>query len=283
MHTITHKINHTSRTDTFWLYHLTDLHVGARACDEKRLRRDIQNIVEQDNAYWIGGGDYIDAICNKGDKRYNAETIADWVDGNDIMMQQVDYVSEMLRPIAAKCLGLVKGNHEEEAVNHYDRDVYWSIVRNMAGFIGKEPHELALGVEGFVVLNFRRRSGDSQGHSLYRFTIYTHHGAGGGRLPGGHALALGRVLGDYECDLALLGHRHVKQMVSKMIVTSKGTREAVGLFVPSYLQSYLPPRKVNKKITNSYAQLKMLPPLPIGTMPIHIIPNEGRFEVVVSS
>lgn len=199
------------------------------------------------------------------------------------MQQQVDYISEMLRPIAPKCLALVKGNHEEDAVNHYDRDVYWSIVRNIASFAGKQPYELALGVEGFIVLDFRRRPGGGNGHSLYRLTIYTHHGAGGGRLPGGHALALGRVLGDYECDLALLGHRHVKQMVSKIVVTSKGTREAVGMFVPSYLQSYLPPRKVNKKITNSYAQMKMLPPTPIGTMPIHIYPDKRQFEVVVGS
>ena len=62
MKTLRHNIDYVGRNSVFRLVYLTDLHVGARACDEKLLRRDILAIERDPNTYWIGGGDYIDAI-----------------------------------------------------------------------------------------------------------------------------------------------------------------------------------------------------------------------------
>lgn len=205
-----HKVAYKSRSDTFRFWHLTDLHLGASACHEKRLSADIQRIADDPYALWLGGGDYIDAICHVGDKRYNPASLAPWALGeSDVMGAQIDRVVSMLKPITHKCVGLISGNHESAALKYYGRNVYWEIVKGINQGVARRPEDLALGVQGFVVLHFRRYTKNSSGNG-WPLTIYAHHGYGGGRMPGGHALTLGRVLGNFECDIAFMGHRHIE-------------------------------------------------------------------------
>jgi hypothetical protein len=287
--TLVRQIPYASRNDTFRLWHLTDQHIGARACAEKLLKRHIAQIADDEHAFWIGGGDLIDCIARKGDKRYDEETLATWLHGkNDVIGEQRDYALDLLKPIASKCLGIVEGNHERAALSYYDRNIYKDIVKNLAQESGRQPHELALGVQGFILLRFRRGQHDDwhKNGSGWTLTIYTHHGAGGGALPGGHALTLGRILGRYDCDLALLGHRHVEVAISQTTIapTAKGVRkrQRVGMFVASYLDSVIDSGKTHLPI-DMYAELKMLPPQSLGASPILIDPDERQFHVVLSS
>lgn len=286
MQIITRQLQYDNPDTLFTLYHLTDMHIGAAACDEKLLRQDIQRVADDPNAYWIGGGDYIDAIARKGDKRYMEDTLAPWLRGkNDVIGYQIDYVTDLLAPIAHKCLALVKGNHEAAAEKYADRAVYAEIVRRLAAVAKVEPKTLALGVHGFVNLSFRYVAPNSEGRG-WAMKIYTHHGYGGGSLPGGHALALGRVLGDVDCDLALLGHRHVGQHIQK--VTTRSLQKSIvqvqrmGVFVPSYLGAHVTP-STDWRPVDTYAEEHGLRPTPLGTTPIVIQPYERSFHLIVSS
>lgn len=286
MQSLWRYVDTESRSDTFTLYYLTDLHVGAINCEERLLKRDIEAIAADPNARWIGGGDYIDAICHLGDKRYKPSHIAPWLRGEDDLMDaQVDYVVKMLTPIAAQCVELVLGNHEEAALKFYGNNVYWSIVKGISQAAGCAPTDLALGVQGFVNLVFRR-SLESAHPSAMRYSIYCHHGYGGGRLAGGHALTLERVLSDFECDIALLGHRHTRVTVDKVVVRS--TRRKVeqhlrmAAFVPSYLNAYIDPSSSQKPL-DTYAEHKGLPPKHLGTFPIHIKPDVRLLAFALSN
>lgn len=286
MRTLSVKVPYHSRQDVFHFYHLTDTHIGAKACDEKLLKRDIETIANDPLALWGHGGDVIEAICQVGDRRYKPATLAKWALGiNDVMGAQVDYALELFKPIADKCLYLVSGNHEWAADTFYARNVYWEWVKGMAAAAGKKPEELALGAQGFVRMSFRRHTGDTSG-SGWGLTLYSHHGYGGGRLPGGHALALGRVLGDYECDLAFMGHRHVRMILDKVVTapTSRFVRHKlrVAAFVPSYLNTLITPGSERQPI-DTYPELMGLPPTHVGTIPTLIYPNEKRFELVYAS
>lgn len=287
MRTLNRTVYYPSRGDTFRLMHLTDLHIGAKACDEKLLEKHVRMIEDDPNMYWIGGGDYIDAICQVGDKRYQPESIAPWAFGyTDIMGVQIEYLLDnYLMRIAHKCWGLGVGNHEYNADKHYGRQVYWDIVKPIAQKAGVAPETLAFGVQGFVVPTFRRGTAESNGNS-WKMVIYVHHGFGGGRLPGGHALTLGRILGDYFCDLALLGHRHVFQVVSKYQTVpgdrTARTRESIGVFMPSYLGQYLEPMP-NGKPVDTYPELLALPATPLGAFPIVIRPSERKITLEYSS
>ena len=269
------------RDEAFTLYHITDIHLGAKACDEKQLDRDIRRIAEDDNARWIGGGDYIDAICQAGDRRYRPSTLAKWLHGiDDVMGGQVDYCINKLAPIAKKCLGLVKGNHEDAAVTWYARDVYYEIVKGISQAAGKPPESFILGTHGFINLSFRRHTGESSGGG-WRMVIYTHHGYGGGRMEGGHALTLGRVLKHHDCDLALLGHRHVQQEITFYTAhpTKTGfyTRRRTAAFVPSYLRSF-----AGEGEQDTYAERAGYPPNGVGCLPIIIDPDARAFHLIVS-
>lgn len=286
MRTLNHTLYYPSRSDHFNLWYLTDLHIGAKAFDEKLFKQHVKQIQEDPHARWIGGGDYIEAICHVGDKRYNPEVLAEWALGhNDVMGAQIDYALELMKPIADKCLGLGVGNHEFQADKHYGRAVYWEIAAQMARMAKVPAETLAYGVHGFILINFRRGTVKSHGNN-WQFVVYAHHGFGGGRLPGGHALTLNRVLGDYHCDLALMGHRHVLQIVPKMITipgqrTAK-TRQSFGIFMPSYLGQYLEP-KANGQPIDTYPELFGLPATPLGAFPISIHPMARNISLTVKS
>ena len=291
MKTLHHTVYTESRSETYRLYYLTDMHVGARACDEALLQAYIQRIAADEHALWIGGGDYLDAITRRGDKRYIEDVLAPWLWGRpDVMGAQRDYWIEMMRPIAGKCIGLVRGNHERAAERYYDRDIYGELVAAIAGAQDRDPHDLALGVQGFVVLKFRRTYGKAGGKTGYGGTrqvvAYCHHGYGGGRLPGGHALTLGRALGDYECDLALMGHRHQMQAVNKQIAAPgrHGGGAVVcnrwGLFCGHFLNAYVTP-STETTLVDTYAEEIGLPPAQLGTPVIEIKPDEKLIQIML--
>lgn len=283
MRTLNHTIYYPSRSDTFKLVYFTDTHVGARACAEDLLKRDIQAVANDPNTYWIFGGDSIDCIARKGDRRYNESSLSKWLRGkDDVIGMQRDYWLDLFKPIAGKCLGMIEGNHERASLDHTDRNVYWELVTLMAKEANRPPHELALGYQGFVCIKFRRGTKESFGSS-WTLTLYAHHGYGGGRLPGGHALTLGRTMSDYEADLILMGHRHVRAFVDKTIVLPNfRSKLRMAMFVPSYLNCYIKPSSEDH-LTDTYAETLSLPPQHLGAIPITITPNRQQFDVTLSN
>lgn len=290
MLTVYRTINADSRSDVYRLYYLTDLHIGARACDEGLLKRTIKAIQDDPYALWIGGGDYIDCIARKGDKRYREGTLAPWLWGReDAIGTQRDYAVSLLEPILDKCQGMVCGNHEYAALKYVDRDIYGELLAWIGQKRGIDPYDLRLGVQGFVVLRWRRGhvKGKRKG-ATSTMRIYCHHGFGGGRLPGGDALALGRVLGDYDCDLALMGHRHKQHILPKLIAGPSASHRGscrmitrLALFGGHYLNAYVTPSKEGSWI-DTYAEEIGLPPAPLGTPLITIKPDERRIEASIS-
>jgi hypothetical protein len=198
------------------------------------------------------------------------------------MGEQRDRFLSIVEPIADKCLGLIAGNHEHAALQWYDRDLYWELTTGVARLAGVDPGVLALGVGGFLVLRFRRGDEKQFGGSR-QMTIFGHHGYGGGRLPGGHALTLGRALGDYEADLILMGHRHVQQVVTKTLVKPAGGGVKVlhkyGVFCGSFLRAYVKP--ANGRPVDTYPEHKGLPPSPVGTPTILVKPDVMKINVVI--
>lgn len=278
MRTIKHSIA-WEEDKQYTLYFLTDLHLGARNCNEGLLKRDIQTIADDPNALWIGGGDYIDCISRRGDPRYRESSYAEWLHGEeDVIDAQEQMLFSYLRPIADKCIAMIRGNHEDSALRWYDRDVYWNIVRTIAIARGIEPEKLALGDNGFVVLEWKK--GEKK-RDRFETVIYCHHGYGGGRTPGGHALTLSRLLGDVDCDIALMGHRHVRVTIDRRVLMPGGKyRSRVAMFVPSYMGRI---HEQKGKPFDDYAEKIGLPAQHLGTVPILFNPKQQEFSLVIKS
>lgn len=130
----------------------------------------------------------------------------------DIVTRSVQNFLEVVDPIKESCLFAALGNHDWYIEYLLDRDGYRDIISHISGVDEVADSPIAIGMEGFVVCRFRRlKKGGSP--NTWTVTIYVHHGYGGGRLAGAHALDLERTLKDMECDIALKGHRHIVQFV----------------------------------------------------------------------
>ena len=233
-----------SRAETRRVYPLFDIHGGHRACDERLLNATIRKIADDDSARWIGGGDYCEFI-NRSDKRYDEAMVASWLVGaRDLAGRQKDWILDKLKPIAGKCMGLYKGNHEETIQQKYERDIYGDLVTEMKTAGGMEPTaKLGLGWYGWIVLKYYR----SQAPSRQLCTIVRiigHHGFSTGRLAGANALNMERWAWQHDCDLAIMGHSHRRLMLDaadKKVSTAGRPWMQVkkGAFCGSFLGKYI--------------------------------------------
>ena len=256
MRAITWDITLESATAKYQITPLGDVHLGARACQEKELQQTVDRIAAEDNHYWIGMGDLTDGIGrNCGDKRSDEENLASWLWGeNRIFERQRERLLTYLKPIAGKCLGMLQGNHEQKVLQYSGQDMFYSV----AAALQKEAsHEvnLALGYAGFVRLRFRRDSKarpSKGGKSSIPITIYASHGYGGGRKAGGKANKLTDMAVVSDADLYLFGHVHAPELVTKesrMSLNQSGkvvNRVYTGVITGTYLAGY-----VNNDITYS--------------------------------
>lgn len=289
MNLITHRIEYHSRSDEYHWYHLTDLHVGARACDEKLLRAHVKQITDDPQAVVTLGGDLVDAISRKGDKRHLESTLAPWCWGKDDVLQvQLDYLRDeiLTADLCRKTVTVLAGNHEGAPDQHQGAGLYRQIVTHIAQHKGVPGPAIALGYSGFLQFQFRRVASTGRTGSGWLLTAYLTHGYGGGKLAGGHALELERLLGRYECDIALAGHRHTEAYVPVMTSRVVGNRivqtKRIGLFVAGYLGGGTELAKGELPHT-TYDQLKGYYPTTRGGVAILIDPDARSFAPIFSS
>lgn len=261
MNTIRRTIQVPGRSDPVRLYALGDLHLGNALCREDLIRQVVAEIAADPDAYWIGMGDYADFI-NRKDPRHRESRMAKWLWGkDDVAAVQRSHVVNMLAPIAPKCLALLKGNHEDAILHHYETDVYYGIVEGLRAAGAPEP--LALGVDGFLLLTLHRASKDRRA-----FILYLHHGYVGGRLAGAKALELERLPGNYEFDIAILSHSHGQMMAirkTRLVPTKSGRVMSVpkvmiqnGTFLPTHGDP------------EGYGELKGYPPAQVGAARVDV-------------
>lgn len=285
---ITQKVLYVpSRTSRVTIWPFSDTHLGARAVNEKLLREHINYVAEDEFSYWMHLGDALDGIGRKDTKRHNEATMAEWCHGeNDVITAQEERVQDLFIPIADRCLSWLYGNHEAAVLKYQERDSYRRMLSGLARAAKVEPESIGLGVQGILSILFRRGNPKSYRDS-WRLNFYLFHGSGHGGLPGGHALALGRVLGNTSCDIALMGHRHIRMYHDRIVtgVTSTGkltTQHRAGMFVASYLDAWIKPSS-GKLPIDSYVDQIGAPPVPLGTTPIIIYPDEKKFDFIVGS
>lgn len=288
MNLITVKIPYHSRTDEFRLFHFTDLHVGARACDEKLLKRHIKMAVDDPFAIVTLGGDLVDGINRKGDKRHLESTLAPWLWGKDDVLQaQLDYLRDefLTAAFCKKVVAVVSGNHEGAPDQFQGAGLYRQMVKHVAQHKGVHPPSIALGYRGFVNLVFRRHNSTGTSGNGWNMHLFITHGYGGGKLAGGHALELERMLGRYEADLVLMGHRHTEAYAPLMSSRIVGDRvvqtKRIGMLVAGYLGGGAEQGKDEMPLM-SYDALHGYYPTTRGCSPILIDPSEREFDVVFS-
>jgi len=256
-----HRIEYTSRTDVFHHWHITDTHLGSRACDEVALRRDIARIRADPFATWTFGGDWAEFI-NPTDRRFEPKEVASWItvaDLANIAKVQCGRAIALFQPIADKCIGAIGGNHGLTILREHHHDPHGDICSKL-----DIPN---LGYDGaFINLRFKRLGGSTRS---YRIAML--HGWGGGRQPGGKMNKLRDALAAYDADIILLGHLHVRYRLPGTSYSCTKHRivvkQRVALIGGTYLDGA------------AYGVRAGYPPAEIGGVCVNITPDKGTVKV----
>lgn len=183
------------------IYFLGDIHEGNVNHAGSEFRKAVNIIRDDPKGYWVGMGDYIEAITTDDKKRFNPITIAKKYgisDLKDLPYRQMEAVFSVLSPIQDKCLCLLLGNHEESYIKHNSSDIYDRFVQM---FDNPPPK---VGYVGFLKLAFK--TGDRR---LYSPIIALNHGDGGGGFREGYPInKLWDVFRWTDADLSVMGHVH---------------------------------------------------------------------------
>lgn len=254
-----------------------DIHLGSIACNEKLLQKVISKIERESNHYWLCMGD-VGNYINMNDPRFSAEELARWVrprDLVDLTSAETNRFLDYIKPIAHKCLAVLKGNHEETASRHTERDIHLETVNGIKRLGKMEPErKLSLGYYGWLQLVFRRQGKRERSDGTSIFNLNMHHGFGGGKTAGSKANNMQKWLWQHNADLVIFGHTHSTSWQPEAVeeITSGGVvrhRLRQGCYSGTFLAT-------NALESTTYSEVKGYPPLPLSGVEIIISPFAER-------
>ena len=258
-----------SRGDWFKIVPLGDVHVGNSNCDMQAFKDMVDWIKNKDKCMWVGMGDYIDAI-NYSDKRFDPKTISTkyLIEGDIdkcIQMQIQDFV-DIVEPIKDKCIGLLRGNHEETIRQHYHYDVLYELAKEL-----ELPRKMLLYDTAVLRLHFKIFG------QKRNYDVFLAHGNVGGRSPGVKANRIHELHKFFQADIYLLAHSHIKQaqLSTLLYFNNRGTlckKKIVDAYTGCFLRGY-------ERDKTSYVEKWLFPPTDIGSIKIELKPETGDKHV----
>jgi len=216
MRHVTHFIRYGSRSESFTLILIGDVHLGNRHCDEKTLKALAARLVDEPNTYWVGLGDYCEFIAMR-DPRFDPEELPVWMFGaaelSDIAKAEVTRFLDIMGPTREKCLALCSGNHEEAILQHSEHDVYSMILDGLS----VQGQEHRLDHRGFLSWRFGLSS-DAKHGGTETIRFFLSHGSGGGGTPGATANRVDRLATQVDgVDVVASGHTHRHQYQARAV------------------------------------------------------------------
>lgn len=159
-----------------------DLHIGVKGFREDILQ-DIISEIKKPNTYWIGLGDFVEGR-EPGHKFFDNDEVEMCVG------DQYKAFFAYMRPYSKKCLGIVRGNHEENLIRK-------TTIDNLSMFCADN------GITYFGDLGRLVITNDKQ-----TCTFLIHHGAGGGIKVGSSLNKAVDFAKSYQAEVITIGHYH---------------------------------------------------------------------------
>lgn len=260
------------------MYPVSDTHLCSPEADEAEVRRTVELIRTDPNAYWGHGGDITDSIL-PGDPRWNLRAIdlrklprdekgRPMVD--NLANWQIDTADELFWPIAHKCLWLQEGNHEQAQYRHYHSHPTYELIKRWRERGVTVPYG---GQTAFVRLDF------SWNREVWTKYVFTEHGATGGGSDGNGVNNFQTRLMNMDADLYFKGHVHKRMILPPALQLSWGARKItkrirIMALTGAYLKSY------GNGGTPSYSERAAYRPTVIGGVVALVQPSTGRIEAM---
>ena len=256
-----------TRNHWFHVVPMGDVHLGNICCDLKKFKEMVEWIRSKDDVLWIGMGDYVDCI-NYTDKRFDQATVArPYCENlsNAVPLQIQDFI-ELIEPIADKCIGMHRGNHEETIRLKYHYDVMYKVW---------EAYGIPM-LNDSALTRLRFVSPHEKGNS-HVFDIYSTHGRAGGRKGGNKINWLEDMITYVDADVYLMAHSHIKETETKTslyvdnrgnLKTKKRILAVTGCFLNGYQQG-----------VTSYAEKWGYPPTDTGVVKLAFNPRKHDVHI----
>jgi len=235
-----------------------DVHAGNVACDIKEFKKYLAE-GNDDDTWFIGGGDLMDSIITSDLKRYQKSS--DATKGDEVIDEQVETMRDLLLPYKDKIIGLGIGNHEENITKRCGTNPMKRLCSELGVMYLGYSFLLALGIYD---------SGNS--NRSIRIVVRGHHGWGGGsRTRGGEITKYEKDMGKWDADIFIYGHGHKKQADRMPRLGLQGehliAKPQLLVLCGTYLKTYL------KSSDSTYSERAGYPPVEIGSPTIIITPG----------
>lgn len=198
-------------TDRVEIFPFGDCHIGKVNCNEGAIKKQVAEVVARRKkpgreVRVIFGGDICDCVKPGDLKRYNTNTLPDWMfkgDADTIKARLADVITQQRKralsifsPVKDIAIGAIEGNHEYSMFHSNNRDFQAEFCESMG-----IPD---LTDEAYIRLQFK---GPYRRSSVVK--LYIQHGHGGGRTAGSEPGHLDRMQKDWsDADICLRGHSH---------------------------------------------------------------------------
>ena len=237
------------------------MQAGIEECDIELLKRTVHEALEND-AYFIGMGDYLDCASPSNRKSWTAMTKYDSFEKamDEKMALEEDKLMEILEPTRGRWLGMLTGHH------------YWQFMDGTTTDtrLADRLETVHLGKSAMVRVYFEDDSRKAM------CTIWCHHGQGSGDP----MLKLRKMAGVFDADLYLMGHYH--QLKPDMLprLTVVGPKNAPRLLdrnrklvaTGSYLRGYMAGNRKGNVADGTYVEQAVMVPVSLGSPLVDITP-----------
>jgi len=256
------KIVDCKKSESFEILFIGDVHVGHKNAELKIFKNVVDYVKSHENAFWIGMGDYADAVVPKDEKRFDF----DMIDKRFLTPEeQYNYIYESFKPIADKCIILLTGNHDDVLREKYYHDWVDELAYKLNVPYG--------GINAYIRLIF------NYDNSCRTINIYVHHGYFTGRTKSGQINRVEDMRNIFEdAKIYAMGHVHeLAFTTTQALYLNKNMKvcENVRYFILTggFLRGY-----VENSI--SYIEKRMLKPTRLGSAKILIKPfQKGGIKI----
>jgi len=229
------------KSDKVQLIGFGDLHIGAKTYDEKKAK-EVRDYIKSENCYWIGMGDFCECATKRS---IGAGVYEQLISPNE----QIKYLRSFLKPIADKCIGFVKGNHEERSFKESGTDIADVIC-----------YELGMPYCGWEC--FGSICGDRKAYKFYAVHSYTSNKTGGLAL---NTLErdIERMFGNFQIIMRGHTHKNVVHITEYFEIDTRNNMVLVRPRVHLITGHYL-------KRADSYASARPMRGDPPGTIALEL-------------
>ena len=246
-------IKHTIESEVAYLLPLSDMHIGDKGCDYKKIQGYLDWVKKEKNARVFLNGDIlniatISSASNPFEQDMNTE-------------QQLEMATKMLTPIKGKILGCISGNHEQRM----ERYAGYNPLIPLCSALGIPWCNYSAVLDITLATGKHKRLNKDQGDKT-KYTFYCHHTTGGGGTVGSklnRVAKLREIVGNVDCYIG--SHNHQLGVIP---VESREYNERKGVVEPR--RQLLVDSGSFLKWEDAYSEMTQLQPVKLGAVRIRM-------------